>query len=89
MHADLTKYHVVCYRQRMGKKDGPALLAKYETEHGLTHEQVAKKLKTTGATISRLVTRERGPGIALAVRMWRSLGIPVEAWTNGDRSRAA
>jgi plasmid maintenance system antidote protein VapI len=62
------------------KKDGAALLDEYMEQHGLTRERVALKVKTTGATISRLVTRSRGPSIELGLRMQRVLGIPIEAW---------
>lgn len=73
----------------MRRKDGAAQLAEIEQRTGQTHEQIAKRLKTTGATVSRLVTRERGPGLELAVRIRKVLGIPVEAWTRDSSSSAA
>ena len=68
----------------MAKKDGAALLDEVMTKHSLTREEAAAKVQTTGATISRLLTRARGPGLALAIRIKRKFGIPPEAWVSAD-----
>lgn len=75
---------MVCYLWDMARKDGATLLDEAMTRRRLTREKAAAKVKTTGATISRLRNRDRGPGLALAFRLRRAFGIPLEAWISDE-----
>lgn len=70
-------------------KDGAELLGDYLRTHALTREQFAEKVGSTGAAVSRWVTRDRVPSIAWAMKIERVTGIPLEAWAKVERKRAA
>jgi transcriptional regulator with XRE-family HTH domain len=73
----------------MAKKTGPELLVAYEKTRNLTHKQVAEKVKTSAATISRLITGDRSPGRELSLRLQQVLKIPLDAWPQSERSSRA
>lgn len=58
---------------------GQRSLRRYLEEHGLTQAALAKRLHCHHAHLSRIVSGQRRPGLALALRIVRVTGIPIEA----------
>lgn len=69
-------------------KDGATLLRRYMEQHELTLQAFAERLGSTGASVSRWVSRRRVPGIAQAMEIERATrgAVPVEAWARVQRA---
>lgn len=61
--------------------DGGALLRVWIAERNLKQYEVAEALDTTPNNVSLLCNGHKKPGLALAVRIEKVTGIPVEVWT--------
>lgn len=52
-------------------------LKQYRLEHGLSQEELAKKLNTTKQVISRYENNQRSPKLSIAIEYSETLGIPL------------
>lgn len=55
-----------------------AKLKEYRTIHGISQEDLAKKLNTTKQVISRYENEQRSPKLSIAVEYSEKLGIPLD-----------
>jgi len=70
----------------MFNESGPDLLAKAIEKEGITLADLERDLGIEGnGLITRWLKKQRRPGLDLAVKLERRLGIPVESWI-GDES---
>lgn len=55
-----------------------AKLKEYRTIHGISQEDLAKRLNTTKQVISRYENEQRSPKLSIAVEYFEKLGIPLD-----------
>lgn len=55
-------------------------------KEGTSVNELQRMVDAPNGALYRLITGERGPSLALAVRMRDKWGIPVEAWIEGYRN---
>lgn len=61
--------------------DGAKLLRVWIAERNFKMYEVAQALDVTDQAVSMICHGKRKPGLALAVRIEKVTGIPVEVWT--------
>lgn len=67
-------------RGRTGSKRGSLLLEAKLYELGLTQADLSKRIGVSTGAVSRWLSGDRRPTLALAFRMESELGIPAELW---------
>jgi plasmid maintenance system antidote protein VapI len=65
----------------MTQSTGPELLKKALDDRQMTQGQLRRRIGAPTGAISRWIRGERRPGLNMAVRLERELGIPVDAWS--------
>ena len=67
---------------------GPGMLVAAMERAQLSSRDVAELFLVNDSTVSRWLTGERTPGLEMAVAIERRLGVPVEAWAEGEVDNA-
>lgn len=60
-------------------KRKPSTLREYLDANGITQAQFARRVGTTQAHVSRVLSGGRVPSLEMAIRIAREAGIPVES----------
>lgn len=67
-------------RGRKGSRNGSLLLEAKLGELGVTQADLSKRLGVSTGAVSRWISGDRRPTLAMAFRMENELGIPAELW---------
>lgn len=62
-------------------------LKKYRTEHHLTLEALAARVKSTAATLSRIEARKHSPSMALLGLLAKETGLSADAFLPLDEAK--